>query len=148
MVNLAQSVKIIRVMNAQAAGSTPVNSSVVDMEGYEGIYFVASFGALVATQVTSLKAQQDTVLAFTDDPQDLLGTLVGPLADGDGNKQLGLDIHRPRERFVRVVVNRATANATIDGVVAILYGPRKAPPAKDATMAFLENHQSPAEGAA
>ena len=146
MGNLGQNTKTIRVMNAVAAGTTVQNSTAVDMSGYEGVIFLASFGALTATQVTSLKAQQG--LTSGGSFADLLGTLVGPLADGDGNKMLSLDVYRPRERFVRAVINRATANAVIDGVVAILYGPKKAPPAKDATVAFAENHQSPAEGTA
>lgn len=52
------------------------------------------------------------------DAADLEGSLVGPLADADGNKLLVLDVHRPRERYVNCVVNRATGNAVIDGVIA------------------------------
>lgn len=148
MENLLRDVKITRVMNAVAAGTSAQNGSVVDMSGWDGVMFVAALGALTATQVTSLKAQQGQVSNLSD-AADLAGTLVGPLADGDGNKCLVLDIYRPQERYVRPVVNRATANAVIDGVIAIQYRGRKTPVTQDtATIAFSEQHVSPAEGTA
>jgi hypothetical protein len=147
MGNIQQNTKVIRVLDAVVAGTDDTNdSTAVDMSGYEGVLFLASFGALTASQVTSMKAAQG--LTSGGSFADLLDTKVGPLADGDGNKVLSLDIYRPRERFVRVTITRATANAVIDGVVAILYGPKKAKPAKDASVAFEEAHQSPAEGTA
>ena len=147
MGNIQQNTKTIRVMNGQAAGTgDTIDSTAVDMSGYEGVLFLAAFGALTATQVTSMKAAQGLTSGGSFD--DLLGTKLGPLADTDGDKVLSLDIYRPRDRFVRVSITRATANAVIDGVVAILYGPKKAKPAKDASVAFEEAHQSPAEGTA
>jgi hypothetical protein len=46
-----------------------------------------------------------------------------------------LDVYRPAKRYVRPVVVRGTADAAIDGVIAILYGPEKEPPTADATVA-------------
>lgn len=143
--NLLTNVKITRVMNAVAAGTTDQESSSVDMQGYDGVLFVAAFGALTATQVTSINAAQST-----DDSSfaDLEGTKVGPLADADGNKLLVLDVYRPQERYVRCHVDRATANAVIDGVIAIQYCGSKAPITQGTTVAGSESHQSPAEGTA
>lgn len=145
--NLLKDIKITRVMNAVAAGTTDQNSSEVDMQGWDGVMFIAAFGALTATQVTQIKAQQDTATGMAG-AADLAGTLVGPLADGDGNKCLVLDVFRPQERFVRCVVDRGTANAVIDGVIAIQYRGRKAPVTQGSTIAFSEAHVSPAEGTA
>lgn len=145
--NLSGDIKVTRVMNAVAAGTTDQNSSIVDMADYEGVLFLASFGALTATQVTQIKGQQGADSGLSD-AADLAGTLVGPLADADGNKILGLDIYQPQERYVRCVVDRGTANAVIDGVIAIQYGPRKKPTTHDSTVKALELHISPAEGTA
>jgi hypothetical protein len=145
--DLANRIKIIRVMNAQVAGITVVNSSAVDLAGYDGCLFIAAFGALTATQVTAIKVQEDTVVGMGT-AADLAGSLVGPLADTDGNKCLVVDVTRPRKQFLRCVVNRATANAVIDGVVAILYGAQALPPALDATVKLAEVWASPAEGTA
>lgn len=145
--NMLKCCKITRVMNAVAAGTTDQNSTEVDMQGWDGVLFIAAFGALTATQVTQIKAQQDAVTGMGS-AADLAGTLVGPLADGDGNKCLALDVYRPQERFVRCVVDRGTANAVIDGVIAIQYKGRKAPVTQGTTIAFAEAHVSPAEGTA
>lgn len=148
MQNLLKDVKITRVMNAVAAGTTAQNGTTLDMSGWDGVLFVASLGTLTATQVTSLKAQQGNA-ANLSDAQDLANTLTGPMADGDSNKCLVLDVYRPTDRYVRCVVGRGTANAVIDGVIAIQYRGRKAPVTQDTTtIAANEQHVSPAEGTA
>lgn len=148
MQNLLKDIKVTRVMNAVAAGTTNQNGSTLDMSGWDGVLFVAQLGTLTATQVTGLKAQQGAA-ANMSDAADLLGTAVGPMADGDSNKCLVLDIYRPQERYVRCVVTRGTANAVIDGVMAIQYRGRKAPVTQDTTtIAANESHVSPVEGTA
>lgn len=144
---LNSGIKITRALNAVAAGTTDQNGSIIDMQGFEGVLFIAAFGALTATQVTQIKAQQGADSGLSD-AADLAGTLVGPLADADGNKCLVLDIFRPRERYVRCVVDRGTANAVIDGVLAIQYGAADQPTAHDTTVKAAEAHASPAEGTA
>lgn len=145
--NLIKNVKVTRVMNAVAAGTSDQEGSVLDMQGFDGVVFVAAFGTLTASQVTSLKAQQGAASNLSD-AADLEGTATGPLADGDGNKLLVLDVYRPQERYVRCVVDRGTANAVIDGVIAIQYAGAKLPIAQGSTVAFAEAHVSPAEGTA
>jgi hypothetical protein len=144
---LNSQIKIARVMNSVAAGTTNQTSSTLDMAGYEGVLFIALFGVLTATQVTSLKARQGAASDMSDGA-DLLGSKVGPLADTDGTKCLVLDVKRSNERYMDCVVNRATANAVIDGVIAIQYGPDAKPTAHAASVAFSEAHVSPIEGTA
>jgi hypothetical protein len=145
--NLSSNTKITRVLKAVSAGTSDQNGSVIDMRDYEGVMFLVAFGALTATQVTKLKAQGGD-LADGTDMADLEGSATTALADADGNKLLGLDIYRPRSRYVRVVVDRGTANAVIDGAIAIQYGPQIAPPSHDTTVKAVEVHLSPAEGTA
>jgi len=146
--NMHANCKVSRVMNAVAAGTTDQNSASVDMADFEGVIFLAAFGTLTATQVTSLKAQQSSDDGSSDAFADLEGTSVGPLADADGNKMLALDVYRPRERYVRATIDRGTANAVIDGIVAIQYGARKAPVTHSTTVSASEVSVSPAEGTA
>ena len=148
MHSMLHNTKVTRVLAAVAAGTTVQNGDVLDMQNFEGVMFVAALGTLTASQVTSLKAQQGAASDLSD-AADLEGTLTGPMADDDDDQLLVLDIQHPAERYVRCVVNRATANAVIDGVIAIQYGPRKMPTVQDtATVAFAEAHTSPAEGTA
>jgi len=136
-------IKKDRVSNAVAAGVTTVNSDVVDTQGFDGCLFTVHFGAILATAVTSIKAQQGT-LADGSDMADLAGTSV-PVADTDDNALKFLEIKKPRERYLRCVVLRATANSTIDSIDAELYGPGLKPTTHAAEVAG-ETHHNPAEG--
>ncbi len=143
--NLNTDVKISRVMDAVAAGTTDQNGTGVDMKGYDGVMFIASFGELTTSQVTSIHAEQGT--DNSADWQDLESTSVGPMADDDDNQLLVLDIYRPTDRYVRPVVDRGTANAVIDGIVALRYHAQSKPTTHDAsTVSASEVHDSPAEG--
>ena len=82
------------------------------------------------------------------DAADLNGTLIGPPSDADGNKLLVLDVHRPREQYVRLVMDQGTANAAIDGVIAIQYGARSLPTTHDRAIKTAEAHLRSAEGTA
>jgi crotonobetainyl-CoA:carnitine CoA-transferase CaiB-like acyl-CoA transferase len=146
MMNLAQNVKITRVLNAVAAGQTAQNGAVIDMANFEGVVFLAAFGTLDAGAVTGLKAQQGLQPNLSD-AADLAGAALA-IADTADNKLLVLDVFRPAERYVRAVVTRGTADAVIDGVIAIQYGARVMPATQDATVAGIETHVSPAEGTA
>lgn len=121
---LNEIVRIMRSTNATGAGSTDVNGNGFDMEadgGYDGILFIAAIGTLTGTQVTTLHAQVSSDDASADAYADLAGTETTAMADGDSNKLIVLDIYKPPERWVRPVLDRATANAVLDSVVAIAY---------------------------
>ena len=137
---LSTAVKPIRVMNAQAAGATTVNSSWVDLQNVDGARFLVFFGALTATQVTYVKLQGATT-SNQSDAADLLdvdtGTVIRTtaLADGDSNKIVSLEVYKSKARYVRAVVVRGTANAVIDGAVAEVILRNKLPMVKDTTQA-------------
>lgn len=124
---LLPNTRYIRSINATAAGITDINGTGVDTQGYEGVLFIASLGTLTATQVTSLKAQHSKDDGSADAYVDATGAATGNAADADSNKLLVLDVRNPQRRYVRPVLKRATANAVVDGVVAILYSTKKAP---------------------
>jgi hypothetical protein len=145
--NLSKFVKVTRALNSVVAGTTSQNGSVIDMSGFEGVQFVALFGALTATQVTSLKVQQGD-LSDGSDMADLAGSLHTALADTDGNKCLVTDLFRPQKRYVRAVVTRGTANAVIDGVIAIQYSSRVEPTTNDTTVKSTKLMVSPEAGTA
>lgn len=133
-------------MNAQAAGVTNVNSTVIDMQGFEGVQFTALFGAITATAVTGIKVQQGN-MSDGSDAVDLAGTALA-IPDTCSNKVLVTEVYKPTKRYVRLVVTRGTANAVIDGVLAQQFGSRVEPPVNDATVAASEYWVSPAEGIA
>lgn len=145
---ILERIRVDRVLNAVAAGTTDQNGGTIDLSadnGYRGCLFMVAFGTLTATQVTSIKAQESA-----DDSTwtDLAGTKSIELADTDGNKVLLLDVYRPNKRYIRVVVDRGTANAVIDGAWALLYENNLEGTAQSTDVAGSEVHISPAAGTA
>lgn len=137
MNQLMEEVKLVRLMNSVAAGTSVQNSTALDTAGYDGVVLIAAFGTLTATQVTSFKAQSGAA-SNGSDAADITGAATAALADGDSNKCLAIDIAlSASKRYVRGVVLRATANAVIDGVWALLYKGKKAPVDLDATVKEL-----------
>ncbi len=146
-VNLTKNTKIIRHSNAVAVGVTVITpSTAVDTDSFESCTFIAAFGAIVAGAATSIEVHQSAAAAsgFTA----LLGSKV-TVGDGDDDKLAFVEVTRPRKRYLKLVVNRATQNATLDGIIALLSSPKIAPVSHDATvLAASELHVSPAEGTA
>ena len=143
--NLSRAAKATRVMTAVAAGTSDQNSSSVDMTGYGSVQFVTLFGAIVSGAVTSVKTQTSSDGSTFN---DLLGTAI-TVADDNDNQAVIHDIGNPRERYLRVVVDRGTQNATIDGYIALQYAANIEPVTYDAsTVVGSEFHHAPAEGTA
>ena len=143
--NLSKSVKVTRVMDAVAAGTSNQTSSSVDMQGFDSVLFMATFGTIVTNAVTSAKLRTSS-----DDSNfnDLLGTLIA-VADDDDDQVVLLDLIKPRERFIQCIVNRATQNSTIDGVYAFQYLANAEPVTQDSSSVVgFELHVSPEEGTA
>ena len=147
MRSVSGNMKATRVMTAQAAGSTNVNGSVIDMQGMDGVAFVMQFGTLTATTVAGLKVQQGDI-ANLSDAADLLGSQQ-LIADDEDDQVLIADVYRPLKRYLRVVAIRGTANAVIDGCMAFQFGAAVLPVTQDATtIAGSEILISPIEGTA
>lgn len=130
-----------------AAGTTDtLLSDVIDTAGYEGVRIVVGFGTITSTAVTSIKVRQCDTSGGTY--ADLEGSSI-TVADDDDNQIAVIDVYRPRERYLKTSISRATANAVIDFAIVEFYGSRVVPAANtDATVISTELHASPAEGTA
>lgn len=146
MNNLSEIISTVRVMNAVAAGTTDQNSSSVDMATFKGVRFVVAFGTITSGAVTSIKAQQS---ADDSNWNDLEGT-AQTVADDDDNQVFIIDIRDPTDRYVRVVVDRGTQSAVIDGIIAERYAARGTQPLTNdsTTVGGQEIFSGPAEGTA
>lgn len=135
--DLLKNTDIRTVKLYQASGTSAVNSDSVDMQGWEGVMFVTEMGTANAGNYVNA-AQSSDNSTFND----LEGTRVTPSTDGD---QILVDIYRPRARYVRLEAVRAGSATTLETIIAIRYGPRKAPHTSHSSQ---ETHVSPAEGTA
>lgn len=123
--------KHVRVSNAVAAGTTDVECTAVDMQGFDWVEFIVLFGTITGSAVTSIKAQQGAA-SNGSDAADITGNSV-TVADDDDNQIAICSVVKPTSRYVRCVVDRGTQNAVVDGVVAILGRGIKQPATQDAT---------------
>lgn len=128
-----------------AAGTSAITSSAVDTAGFDGCLFIVPLGTIVSGAVTSLKVQQCDTTGGSY--ADLTGSSQ-TIADTDDDKLLYVDVVRPQEQFLKLVVSRATQNATIGGIIAILYQKRTQGAASHGSNVSGEQWLAPAEGTA
>ena len=131
-------------VTAGAAGTSDITSDAVDTAGFECCCFIVPIGAAVAGAVTSIKVQQCDTSGGSY--SDLTGTSV-TIADSDDDKTFYVEVTRPREQFLKLVVDRGTAAATVGGVIAILGGAGNKPTSHGASVSG-EAHYGVAEGTA
>ena len=133
--NFLANQKLARVVAAAAAAQTTLTSDVIDMLGYDGVTFVVLLGDVAAGSVLALQAQQGDA-ADGSDAADIAGVVANftaGAADADNN-MLAVEVFRPTKRFVRVTLARGTANAVVDGILAIQSEPNEAPTAQHASL--------------
>lgn len=145
--NLSKNTKISTAITptAGAAGTTDINGSILDMQNFDGVLATVRMGAITASAVTSIKMQQGDESDLSD-AADLEGTGQS-IADDDDDETFYIDLFKPTKRYVRLVVDRGTANAVVAAANYIQYGPRKAP-TSHGTGVSGETHVSPDEGTA
>jgi len=122
MHNLMRNVALTRVCSGLSASTTDHLCTAIDMRGYRGCTFIAAFGALTTTAVTSIYLQTATSSGGTMSTQS--GTRVSiddELQDGC----LIMDVYDPNpdSRWLQCVIDRGTANAVVDSVIALQYNP-------------------------
>lgn len=143
--NLSKEVKITQVMDSVAAGVIAQNSSVIDMQGFAGVVFVAAITGALITSVVTLKAQEDIVNPMTA-AKDLSGASTSyTAATAYSGKALVVDVYRPKKRYLRCVVTPTVTNAGIGAVFAIQYQAGAIPAKIDPSVLASALAVSPAE---
>jgi hypothetical protein len=142
---LIQNTKITPAL-AYASGSADRNGAILDMKGYEGVLVLVHFSAIATGATTSVKMQQDTASDMAT-AADLAGSKI-TVADDDDDQVKYVDLHRPSERYVRVVIDKDATNATAESALYIQYGGKVLPEAQAAGSVEGEEHHAPAEGTA
>lgn len=145
--NLLKNVKITRVLadGAGTASATPTKGTIIDMQGFESVMFIASMGNVVSGSVVSLRAAQGTTNS-TGAMALLAGSSGGTAGASDvDDKLIILDVVRPTERYIEVQVFHVTQDAPFDGVIAIQYGARNVPVTQGSTVYDSDTLANPAE---
>lgn len=147
--NLAKDVQI-RSAGAAIALASNTNSlgSAIDTLGFDGVMFLVPIADSVATGVASASVEQCDTSGGSYAAVD--GDAVSATCatnDDINNKFLVIDIHKPRERFVKLRRGSATANIAFGDAIAVLYGARSRPTSLGdiVAAAALAKPVSPAE---
>jgi hypothetical protein len=130
MINsLLKQAVIDKCLVATVAGtSDTLTGDILDMQGFDSVMFIAILGDVTATSVLTLKAYAGNAAALGDGAyKTTTATYTAAAADAD-NKLIILDcVQIGNFRYVRPDLVRATANAVVDGIIAIRYNARNVP---------------------
>lgn len=133
----------ISIQALKSADNESLTGATLDMLGYDSVAFIA--GALAGEALDfTIKAAQGAASDLSD-AADLEGTSITFATTTTVNGLTTLEVHQPRERYVRAVVavpNAAAATPTF--CIAIQFNMGIKPYATNAG----ELHVSPAEGTA
>ena len=134
--NLSKDVKITVVSPAAAAATTAIDSSILDMQGYEGVMFIALTGDVTTTSDLTLTIKGNTAnhLTVPTPITQKATTLFTADATSADSKALVVDLYKPALRYVFANLTRATANAVIGGIIAIQYNSTNKPTTNDASV--------------
>lgn len=148
MDQLINNVKITQAVTptAGAAGTSDIGGTALDMSGAEGVLIVVTMGAITGSAVTSIRAQGGSASNLSD-AADLVGTLQ-TIPDSAGGNVYYIDVNKPVDRYIRLHVDRGTANAVVASATYIQYGSRKVAVSSHGGTVSGEAHVSPAEGTA
>ena len=132
MNNFLDNCKVSYVSGAVAAGQAATASDIVDMNGWDGVVFIALTGDATSGSVLTLAAQQNELNA-TGGMATLTGTATYTAlsaTDAD-SKALVLDVQKPNKRYVRAVFTTATQDSVKNGIIAIQYRGTHLPAVQD-----------------
>lgn len=134
--NLSKHVKITVVEAAAGAAQTELVTDILDMQGYEGVMFIAMTGDVTVDSVLTLTVKANSansVSTPTPITQKATTAHTATATDAD-SKVLMVDLYKPTLRYVFGSLTRTAANAVIGGIIAIQYTSRIKPTANDATV--------------
>lgn len=132
--NFLKNNELAVVEAAGAAGQTALTSDIVDLEGYEGVVFLALLGDVSDGSVLGLNVEHGDQSGGGDMVDTTVNATYTAGATDADNKIMATEVYRPTKKYARAVLTRTTANAVLGGIIAIKYGPRKAPVTQDATV--------------
>lgn len=134
MMNLIHDAKFVVVEASAIAGTTTLTTDVVDMAGFDSVAFVAHLGDVTGTSALALTVfSNDTNDTTTPTETAAEVAFTAGAADAD-NKLMIADVNRPRQRYVYATLARATANAVVNGIIAILYNAHNKPVTQPASV--------------
>lgn len=132
--HLGDMIETVRIQAPVAAGQATTNTSSVDTNDCEGVYFVIGISTIASTGTVTVTIQE------SDDDSSYSAVTGASIAfaDTDDNKLACFDIRNHTKRYLRASIVTATANGTIDLGIAHKYMVTKTPVTQGATVKELD----------
>lgn len=138
MLNVLKDIKVIRVANAAAAAQTQIISSIVNAEGFDAACAIALLNTVTSGCQLSLQLQDNT--ANQQSGMTNAGTAAS-ITDSGGATSNGLLITdvinicaATGKQYIQAVLNRASDNAAVDGILILLYRSKNRPVTLDPSV--------------
>jgi len=103
---------LVRKALAYASGTADREGEIMDMAGYDEIEAVVMFAAIAGSADTAVKLEYGDESNLSD-AEDVSGA-TSDVADDDDDQIFRLILRNPTKRYVRVVVDKDTSNATAE----------------------------------
>lgn len=108
---LTDNVKITKVADHTAAGTSDVTSSSVDMAGWDGVVFLTSVGTAASGNIVTLHSSSD---------DSNFSATTALKTSGSSDEDVAVDLQSPVSRYYKAVVTRGTSS-TCESIWAIQY---------------------------
>ena len=142
---LSDNVKITPILGYFAAGVTKRTSTIIDMDGFDGVVFAAVLGTTIEAGTVDVFVEQNTANATSGMARVATTTVYTVPASPASLTSVQVDVFKPRERYLQANITPATQNAVICGMVAIQYKGHLRPITLDSTVVKTTKLISPAE---
>lgn len=139
MLSILRNHRLIRVLAPVVAGTTEQKSAGVNCTGLDTIMFMQGVGTITSggtVKMTLQGSDTDVDGNYVDlYLPDGVTKAEKTLLDGDDDKILALELVRPKHKYNRYVLTRATANSVLDlGLALVGVHPRTLPVSRDASV--------------
>lgn len=142
---LTDNMKITPVLGYFAAGTTKRTSTIIDMDGFDGVVFAAVLGTTIEAGTVDVFVEQHTLNQTSGMARLATTTVYTVPATPAALTSIAVDVYKPRERYLQANITPAAQNAVICGMVAIQYKGHVCPVTQDATLVKVTKLISPAE---
>jgi hypothetical protein len=110
---------------AGVAATTDIEGAILDMANFEMAVAIVTFGTITGSAVTHIQWEHGDDPALSD-AANVAGSKV-TIADDDDEKTFVIELRKPRKRYARLLVDRATQNAVVASATYLQLSPRNVP---------------------
>jgi hypothetical protein len=123
MFDMKSDLQLVRMGGATLSGTTPANTSLIDMQGFSALTVALTTGTVTDAGTAAgftLKLQHSDTTVGTDfvdcATSDVIGANLAVTEDADDDKAIGTIGYRGNKRYVRAVITGTTGT---DAVVVV-----------------------------